>query len=114
MRLRARAAVARYYDGALVSDDELAPGPTRDICLRSQAGLEFRVYRSSVPHPLTFIPAMQAPQSRGPLEMIAYLQTDVPVPEKGCSLWVKTCSDPKLCRACWGHAAAHIACTKPS
>lgn len=37
VRLRARAAVARYYDGALVSDDELAPGPTRDICLRSQA-----------------------------------------------------------------------------
>jgi len=37
VRLRAREAIARYYDGALVSDDELAPGPTRDICLRMQA-----------------------------------------------------------------------------
>ena len=37
VHLRSRAAVARYYDGALVSDDELAPGPTRDICLRLQA-----------------------------------------------------------------------------
>ncbi len=37
VRLRARAAIARYYDGALTSDDELAPGTTRDICLRTQA-----------------------------------------------------------------------------
>ncbi|KAK9841868.1 hypothetical protein WJX81_008187 [Elliptochloris bilobata] len=36
VRLRARAAVARYYDGALASDDELAPATTRDICLRCQ------------------------------------------------------------------------------
>ena len=35
-RLRARAAVSKYYDGALVSDDELHPLTTRNVCLRTQ------------------------------------------------------------------------------
>ena len=36
-RLRAREAISRYYDGALACDDELAPGTTRNVCLRTQA-----------------------------------------------------------------------------
>ena len=34
--LRAREAVAKYYEGTLVSDDELMPVTTRNICLRAQ------------------------------------------------------------------------------
>ena len=36
MGLRAREAVAKYYEGTLVSDDELMPVTTRNICLRAQ------------------------------------------------------------------------------
>ncbi len=36
VRLRAREAVAKYYEGTLVSDDELMPISTRNICLRAQ------------------------------------------------------------------------------
>ena len=35
-RLRCREAVAKFYDGSLVSDDELHPITTRNICLRTQ------------------------------------------------------------------------------
>lgn len=37
VRLRAREAVSKYYDGALVSDDELHPLTARNVCLRTQA-----------------------------------------------------------------------------
>ncbi len=36
VRLRAREAVAKYYEGTLVSDDEVMPVATRNICLRAQ------------------------------------------------------------------------------
>ena len=55
VRLRARQAIAQYYDGTLVSDDELHPLTTRNICLRAQvpfasfgaaAGLDSKHYCS--------------------------------------------------------------------
>lgn len=36
VRLRAREAVVKYYEGTLVSDDEVMPVTTRNICLRAQ------------------------------------------------------------------------------
>lgn len=36
VRLRAREAVSKYYEGTLVSDDEVMPVTTRNICLRAQ------------------------------------------------------------------------------
>lgn len=39
VRLRARDMIAKYYEGNLVSDDELMPATTRNICLRMQARL---------------------------------------------------------------------------
>ena len=37
-RLRAREAVAEYYNGWLQSDDELNPSTTRNVCLHTQVG----------------------------------------------------------------------------
>ena len=38
-RLRCREAIMKFYDGSLVSDDELHPVTTRNICLRTQVRL---------------------------------------------------------------------------
>ncbi len=46
MRLRAREAVAKYYEGSLVSDDELMPVNTRNVCLRAQVRPHFCQYRA--------------------------------------------------------------------
>ena len=43
-RLRAREAIARYYDGALACDDELTPLATRNVCLRTQVGQRAQVH----------------------------------------------------------------------
>jgi hypothetical protein len=36
VRLRSREFIAKFYDGVLMSDDELTPVTTRNICLRAQ------------------------------------------------------------------------------
>ena len=50
-RLRARAAVSKYYDGALVSDDELHPLTTRNVCLRTQVSPSLALSNRLHPHP---------------------------------------------------------------